>query len=44
LSLELKGRIFAIANGEKETREFLAAEEILLPFFVMHDELIAVSG
>ena len=28
--LELEGRTFAIRNGEKETRESLAAEEILL--------------
>lgn len=44
LLLELKGRTFAIRNGEKKTREFLLAEEMLLPFFVMHDELRVVWG
>lgn len=44
LLLKLEGRIFAIQNGEKKTREFLVAEVMLLLFFVMHDELRTVSG
>jgi len=44
LLLELEGRTFAIRNGEKKTREFLVAEEMLLLFFLMHDELRTVSG